>query len=288
MSENKIKHTTKANVFEDLFSDKKNLLELYRLLHPEDTDTKESDLEILSIQNIVTYGQYNDLGFKKGNRWMILVEHQSTWSVNILLRCIMYLAETWRRYLKETKQSLYSTKPVKIPETELYVLYTGSEEKPHEITLAKEFFHGKDSAIKAKIQILQHEGNHSIVDQYIDFCKIYDDYRKKNLDNPRKGATGAIDECIRKGILPEYLKKQREEVVDVMLTLYSQEEVNEMERESVAREALEEGEQRGTIRGSVMMAKKFGQTLDQTVQSVAECFGYSEAESRKQVLQYWK
>lgn len=34
----------KASVFEDLFSDKKNLLELYRVLHPEDTDVQIGDL----------------------------------------------------------------------------------------------------------------------------------------------------------------------------------------------------------------------------------------------------
>ena len=60
-----IKHTAKDSVFVDLFSDKKYLLELYRALHPEDTDAAESDLTTITIKNIPTNQIYNDLGFFK-------------------------------------------------------------------------------------------------------------------------------------------------------------------------------------------------------------------------------
>lgn len=47
------KHTTRDSVFRDLFGNKKYLLELYRILHPEDTGIKEDDISIVTIKNIL-------------------------------------------------------------------------------------------------------------------------------------------------------------------------------------------------------------------------------------------
>ena len=41
------KRTAKNSVFLDLFQDKKNLLKLYKTLHPEDTDATEDTLDIV-------------------------------------------------------------------------------------------------------------------------------------------------------------------------------------------------------------------------------------------------
>lgn len=46
-SDHYMKQTVKASVFEDLFSNKEYLLQLYQALHPEDTTALESDLERL-------------------------------------------------------------------------------------------------------------------------------------------------------------------------------------------------------------------------------------------------
>ena len=97
-SDHYMKQTVKASVFEDLFSNKEYLLQLYQALHPEDTTVLESDLEYVTLQQVMANNPYNDLGFKVGSRLMILVEAQSTWTENIIVRCIMYLAQTWKDY----------------------------------------------------------------------------------------------------------------------------------------------------------------------------------------------
>ena len=43
IQEVKAKRTAKNSVFLDLFQDKKNLLVLYKTLHPEDTDATEAE-----------------------------------------------------------------------------------------------------------------------------------------------------------------------------------------------------------------------------------------------------
>ena len=85
-SDHYMKQTVKASVFEDLFSNKEYLLQLYQALHPEDTTVLESDLEYVTLQQVMANNPYNDLGFKVGSRLMILVEAQSTWTEN----CQMY------------------------------------------------------------------------------------------------------------------------------------------------------------------------------------------------------
>ena len=41
---------------------------------------------------------YNDLGFSVKDKIFILTEAQTTWSVNIVIRMFMYLAETYHAY----------------------------------------------------------------------------------------------------------------------------------------------------------------------------------------------
>ncbi len=72
------KRTAKNSVFLDLFQDKKNLLALYKTLHPEDTDATEDTLDIVTIDNVLTDNLYNDLGIMVGNnRLLLLLEAQS-------------------------------------------------------------------------------------------------------------------------------------------------------------------------------------------------------------------
>ena len=99
-SDHYMKQTVKASVFEDLFSNKEYLLQLYQALHPEDTTVLESDLEYVTLQQVMANNPYNDLGFKVGSRLMILVEAQSTWTENYVsgsdLERLFYFFQTKR------------------------------------------------------------------------------------------------------------------------------------------------------------------------------------------------
>lgn len=80
----KAKQTAKDSVFRDLFGNPKYLFQLYQALHPEDTSTTEEQIGIVTIKNVLLNQIYNDLGFVVGTRLMILLEAQSTWTLNIL------------------------------------------------------------------------------------------------------------------------------------------------------------------------------------------------------------
>ena len=63
------------------------------------------EIEVLkcrTVQNRLTDNLYNDLGFIANNKLMILVEAQSTWTVNILVRVLLYLAQSYHEYFQRT------------------------------------------------------------------------------------------------------------------------------------------------------------------------------------------
>lgn len=85
------------------------------------------------------------------NRLLLLLEAQSSLTVNILIRILLYLAQSYHEYFERTSQSLYKSKKVKIPKPELYVIFTGNKGiKPDKISLSKEYFEGVDIDVGLK------------------------------------------------------------------------------------------------------------------------------------------
>ncbi len=127
MTSHMAKRTAKNSVFLDLFQNKRYLLKLYKTLHPEDEAATEDSLTDVTITNVLTDNLYNDLGFIANNKLMILVEAQSTWTVNILVRILLYLAHSYHEYFQRTCQHYYKSRKVKMPKPELYVIFTGNK-----------------------------------------------------------------------------------------------------------------------------------------------------------------
>ena len=125
MAENTPKRKIRDSVFTNLFQEKKYLLQLYKALHPEDTEVTEDEIADITLKHVLVDADYNDLGFSVGDRLMVLVESQSTWTMNIIIRALMYLMQTYHDYFRRTKQNLYGSKKVKMPKPELYVIFTG-------------------------------------------------------------------------------------------------------------------------------------------------------------------
>lgn len=176
--DDQVNRNAKDSVFCDLFAQPEYLLQMYAVLHPEDDVTSIKDITLVTLDHKLLNAQYNDLGFIVGNRLMILVEHQSTWTVNILIRFLMYLGETYQRYIRNNHINIYGTKAVELPKPELYVIYPGERgNRPDEISLSKDVFQLGDDApgfvdIRAKIIYDSKRGD--IIDQYITFCRIFD------------------------------------------------------------------------------------------------------------------
>lgn len=234
-----MKRTIKDSVFTDLFQNKKYLLQLYKALHPED-DVTEDDLTDVTIRNVLTDDIYNDLGFVVEDRLMIFVEAQSSvWTVNIIIRALMYLVQTWHDYFERTRQNLYKSKKVQMPMPEIYVLYTGERKtRPSEISLSQEFFAGKECGIDVRVKMIYDGKEGDIINQYVLFTKICNEQMKKH-GRTRKAVIEAIRICKDRDVLSEYLSNRESEVVDIMMVLYDEEEIMRSYLESEIYEATQ-------------------------------------------------
>ena len=225
MTGNTPKRKIKDSVFTDLFRDKKYLIQLYRALHPEDKVVTENDIADVTLKHVLVDADYNDLGFSVGSRLMVLVESQSTWTLNIVIRALMYLVQTYHDYFKRTNQNLYGSKKVNMPKPELYLIYTGDRKNvPVCISLSKDFFSGAKISIDVEIKVLHRENEKDIIGQYIIFSRVYTEQRKK-YGNIRQAVEETIRICKDRNVLKEYLESREQEVINIMMTLFDDDQI---------------------------------------------------------------
>lgn len=273
------KWTAKDTVFTSLFRDKENLLQLYQALHPEDRKTKQEDLTIVTLENIMSGGIYNDLGFQLKEKLIFLIEAQSTWTMNILVRAFMYLVKSYQDYIYKTAQNIYGSKKVTLPKPEIYVIFTGSRKKrPESISFAEEFFPGEECCLDVKIRMIYDGKKGDIINQYITFTKIFDEQVKKH-GLVEKAVRETIRICRDRNVLKKYLEGRESEVVNIMLTLFSQEEVWDMRVRSERKEAA--------IKTTIEDSKYFGATKQDTVLRLREKFNIPQNEADEMIKEYW-
>ena len=267
MAQNTPKRKIKDSVFTNLFQDKKYLLQLYKALHPEDCNVTEDEIADVTIKHVLIDADYNDLGFSVGNRLMVLVESQSTWTLNIIIRALMYLIQTYHEYFKRTNQNLYGSKKVNMPKPELYMIFTGDRKNiPNTISLSKEFFEGANIAIDAEVKVLYQENEKDIIGQYIIFSKVYNEQRKL-YGNSKKAITETIHICKNRNVLKEYLESKEQEVVDIMMTLFDDEQILKAYAKDIEDSTAKETEKRTARETAKRLIKKRKMTLE----DIAEC-----------------
>jgi hypothetical protein len=275
----KAKRTAKNSVFLDLFQDKKYLLQLYQTLHPEDTEATEESLDIVTIENILTDNLYNDLGVTvHGDKLLLLFEAQASWTENILVRVLMYLAHSYHEYCNRTSQSLYKSPKVKIPKPELYVIYSGERgNKPEILSLSEEFFGGDDTAIEVKVKVIYETDGDDIINQYIIFCKVFDDQRKK-YGLTQKAIEETIRICKDRNVLRNYLESKEKEVVTIMMSLFDEEQILKVYMQDHDKEMARKTAKETSKETARRLLKK-GMSLD----DIAECLPSLSMDELKEI-----
>ena len=254
----KAKNKIYDSVFTKLFGDPKYQQLLYKELHPEDNEITEDDITVITLEAILVNSVYNDLGFTARGRAVFLVEAQSTWCSNMTLRTLIYLAETYKKHVLDTKQNYYSGKPVSIPKPEIYMLYTGDEERAEkELSLADTYFGGDASNVELKVKVLYGDDTDAIISQYVKFTSVYRKMRKQ-YGNTQETVLKTIEECVERNILGEFLTQQKGEVVDIMMALFDSEINQQMLVNSERAEGHAEGLSEGLDRALQILTKRDG------------------------------
>jgi predicted transposase/invertase (TIGR01784 family) len=241
----------KNSVFSSLFSDPDVLRELYSAIEGV-TIPPDTPIDINTLTDILYKGRINDVSFIVDNRLVVLVEHQSSINDNIPLRLLMYIARLYEKIVNRKK--LYQGKLEKIPAPEFIVLYNGKYKYPDhkELKLSDAFKNIKGlkitetNKIPLELIVQVYNVNHGHNSEILKKCKTLDGYsvfvdkireQQKKENSLEKGVRNAINYCIKKNILKEYLEAHGSEVYNMLLTEWNQDEAIEVARE----EGIEEG-----------------------------------------------
>ncbi len=159
--------------------------------------------------------------------------------MNIIVRALLYLSQTYHDYLRRTQMDLYRSKKVPLPEPELYVIYTGERRNwPGVLSLSEEFFGGRDCALEVKVRVIYEGQGTDIISQYVTFTKVYDEQRRL-YGETRKAVAETVRICKDRNILKEYLDSREREVVTIMMCLFDEETIMEIHIKNRVKDEVE-------------------------------------------------
>lgn len=251
----------KDTVFRMLFSDRKNLLSLYNAVNGTSYKNPE-ELEIVTLENAIYMGMKNDLAFIIATN-LFLYEHQSTYNPNMPLRDLFYISSEYQKLVDH--KSLYSSVLQKIPAPNSIVFYNGTEKKEDRWENAlSDAYETPDKEPRLELKVLtlnMNEGhNKELMEQcqtlreYAKYVALVRKYKKEmKLDAAVKCA---VDECIQSGILAEFLKKNRAEVIAVSIFEYDKEEEEKKLRKAEYEAGYDDGKKLGITEGEIRKAKE--------------------------------
>ncbi len=240
----------KSRIFAMLFSDRNELLELYNAINGTSYDDPYL-LQINTLENAIYMSMQNDVSFII-EMWLNLYEHQSTYSPNLPVRYLLYVADVYSDYTKD--MNLYGTRAVKLPTPKFVIFYNGQEEQPDRKELKlSELFATPDSDPSLELTAVMLNINKGHNKELMETCRTLHDYAEytarvreyaaeMNLD---EAVERAITECINEGILADFLKKNRAEAKKVSIYEYDEERHMRQTRE----EGVEEGYTTGLATG---------------------------------------
>lgn len=253
-----IERQYKDKLFRMIFKEKDKLLSLYNAVNKSNY-TDPEDLEIVTLENAIYINMKNDLAFLIDDS-LNIYEHQSTVNPNMLLRNLIYAAKEYQKL--EVDKTIYSSVQIKLPEPKFIVFYNGAKEQPEKQVLKLSDAYEKitgEPELELKVTVLNINGGYNT--ELLEACQTLKEYvlyvekvRKYVKQLPLEEAVDlAIDECIKKNVLKDYLSKYRAEAKTMSILEYDEEREMElikmMERKAAREEGLAEGRTEGRAKG---------------------------------------
>ena len=275
----------KDRLFRMLFSERKDLLELYNALCQKNY-TDPDALEITTLDDVIYMGMKNDISFLLDGR-MGLFEHQSTFNPNMPLRGLFYFSDLYKRFFHD--RLLYSSRLLKIPTPVYVVFYNGEQKLPDTsiLKLSDAFMQGEDMAcLEVRVRMLNINEGHNA--DLMKRCRKLEEYAlftghvRENLKTmePAEAICRAMDMCIEKGVLAGFLSRRRAEIMNALLTEYDEEKV----MKSLSKEFYEDGYEAGKEEGQ-KKGRKEGRKegLSEGIRAFVK-YNLKEGKNREQII----
>ncbi len=162
-----------------------------------------------------------------------LWEHQSSFNPNMPLRGFVYYGNLYNKYIEGHGLNIYGSKLIKIPNPKYIVFYNGKEDLEPVIKLKlSDAFINEDKTGEFEWTATMYNLNKGKNDELLSKCKPLADYMelinriKDNQENGmiiEKAVDRAVVSCIKDGIMAEYLKNHREDVMNSCITEFNEE-----------------------------------------------------------------
>ena len=249
-NEIRVARNHKDRLFRMIFREKKELLSLYNAVNGT-FYTNAEDLEIVTLENAIYMNMKNDLAFIMDS-YLNLYEHQSTYSPNMPLRDLFYIAKELQGQVNH--RDLYRNTLIKIPTPRFLVFYNGSEEQAEKkyLRLSDAFQKSMDDPdLELVVTMLNiNLGKNRKLLEQCQTLKEYAIYVKKVRTYAKsmkveEAVDRAVRECINEGILREFLLQNRKEAVEMSIFEYDEEAVFEIVRKDEYEKGLQEGIEKG-------------------------------------------
>ena len=286
----------KARMFEMIFSDKKELLSLYNAVNGTDY-SDPNQLMVNTLENAIYMSMHNDVSFII-NSQLSLYEHQSTYSPNLPLRYLFYIADLYSELTKDA--NLYGTKAVEIPTPKFIIFYNGVDECPDrkELRLSASYSVQEkkpDLELKATLLNINRGHNKKLLNQcrtlkeYAEYVARVRSYAEKmDIEN---AVERAITECIQEGILKEFLMKNRAETKKMSIYEYDEEKHMRQTRAEGHAEGYDSGYDfgfdEGELSGSLKICKKLSVPKEDAKKEIMDTYSLSEQKAAEMMQKYW-
>ena len=241
----------KNSVFTTLFDNTDNLLSLYNAVSGSDLPA-DTPIKIATLKNVLFNDLRNDIAFVLGDKLVILVEHQSTINENMPLRMLIYLTRVYEKLID--KKAIYKRKLLRIPKPDFIVLYNGTDPFPDEKMLYlsdayKEYpekAEGLGGSLDLSVRVLNiNIGRNDEIVMKSESLYGYVRFIGKIRNNLQTGIdlagaiTKAVSDCLKEGILSDFLKTHATEVINMLTTKWNDEQARKVWEEEAREEGLD-------------------------------------------------
>lgn len=244
MAELQVNRQYKDRVFRMIFNSREKLLELYNAMNGTDYEDAE-ELEIVTLENAVYLAMRNDMAYVFHDE-LFLYEQQSSKNRNMPLRCLFYVSDSYSRMVRG--QNLYGSRQIKIPAPTFVVFYNGKDKIEEGEVLLSDAYSKKmevpNLELRVKVWNINLGNSEEIYKKsrtMHDYMIFVDKTRRYSEQYPLEDAIEqTVEECIREGVLRDFLQANRAEVKKMCLYEYDEEQQRKWDREEGREEGREE------------------------------------------------
>lgn len=234
-------------------------------------------LEIVTLENAIYMGMKNDLAFIIDTN-LFLYEHQSTYNANMPLRDLFYIAGEYQKLVDH--KSLYSSALQKIPAPNFIVFYNGTEKKKERWeNLLSEAYENQTAEPNLELRVITLNINEGHNREFMEQCQILREYAQyvakvRNYTKEMElyaAVEHAVNECIHEGILAEFLRMNRAEVIAMSIFEYDKEEEEKKLRKAEFEAGVAEGIEQGAMRKAkeiALMLQEMGLSIEEIAHAV--------------------